>query len=200
MTRPTDTRTRLLFAACKAIERGGEASVNVHKIAKAAGVTVPSLYHHYGSRDGLVEEAQAYRYEEGMRTMAVRLQSIMNQAKTKAQFRDQIETYLKVILSDENADFRRVRVSVLVSAYNNPRLVKRIVSANRAYVERLASYLTPAFQKGWIPKTVNIESLIFWTTSVLNGRVIIELDSDKTFEAGWNQMYIDSTMRALGFD
>ena len=200
MTRPTDTRTRLLFAACKAIERGGEASVNVHKIAKAAGVTVPSLYHHYGSRDGLVEEAQAYRYEEGMRTMAVRLQSIMNRAKTKAQFRDQIETYLKVILSDENADFRRVRVSVLVSAYNNPRLVKRIVAANRAYVERLASYLVPAFQKGWIPKTVNIESLIFWTTSVLNGRVIIELDSDKTFEAGWNQMYIDSTMHALGFD
>ncbi len=199
MTRTTDTRTRLLFATCSAIERGGEGAVNVHKIAKAAGVTVPSLYHHYGSRDGLVEEAQAYRYEEGMRTMAVRLQSIMNRAKTKTQFRDQIETYLKVILADENADFRRVRVSVLVSAYNNPRLVKRIVAANRTYVERLASYLTPAIQKGWIPKSVDIESLIFWTTTVLNGRVIIELDANKTFESGWNKIYVDSTMHALGF-
>mgnify|MGYP003346884963 CR=1 FL=1 len=35
MARSTDTRTRMLFAACRALERGGEPAVNVHKIAKA---------------------------------------------------------------------------------------------------------------------------------------------------------------------
>ena len=200
MARSTDTRTRMLFAACRALERGGEPAVNVHKIAKAAGVAVPSLYHHFGSRKGLVEEAQAYRYEEGMKTMAVRLQTVMTRATSKTKFASLIRSYLETVVDEANADFRRVRVSVLVSAYNNPRLMKRIVAANETLVNRLYDYLAPAIEKGWIAKDVDLRSLIFWSNSVLNGRVIIELDPARSYNEGWNQLYVDTAIYALGLD
>lgn len=78
--------------------------------------------------------------------------------------------------------------------------MKRIVAANETLVNRLYDYLAPAIEKGWIAKDVDLRSLIFWSNSVLNGRVIIELDPTRSYNEGWNQLYVDTTIHALGLD
>lgn len=80
------------------------------------------------------------------------------------------------------------------------RLTKRISAANETLVNRLYDYLDPAIEKGWIAKDVDLRSLIFWSNSVLNGRVIIELDPTRSYNEGWNQLYVDTTIHALGLD
>ncbi|MSW21347.1 MAG: TetR family transcriptional regulator, partial [Actinobacteria bacterium] len=52
----------MLQMAIDAIERGGEASVRVREVSDATGVSFASLYHFFGSREGLVEEALAEIY------------------------------------------------------------------------------------------------------------------------------------------
>jgi len=51
-------RERILELAVEAIDRGGEEAIRVNDIAADAGVTVPTLYRHFDSREGLVEAAQ----------------------------------------------------------------------------------------------------------------------------------------------
>ncbi|GAN81555.1 TetR/AcrR family transcriptional regulator [Acidocella aminolytica] len=52
-----DTRTSLLNAALKVLEDDGEAQFSTRKICAIANVTAPTLYHHYGSADGLLSAA-----------------------------------------------------------------------------------------------------------------------------------------------
>lgn len=50
-----DGRTAILDAALAQIAQGGRASLRVHGVAAAAGVSPPLVLHHFGSKAGLVE-------------------------------------------------------------------------------------------------------------------------------------------------
>ncbi len=47
-------RTRLLKAAVRVFDRKGYAGASVREIAEQAGVTKPTLYYHFGSKEGLL--------------------------------------------------------------------------------------------------------------------------------------------------
>jgi len=49
-----DNRERLLDEALRLFARRGVDAVGVQEIVDAAGITKPSLYHHFGSKDGLI--------------------------------------------------------------------------------------------------------------------------------------------------
>ncbi len=49
-----DTRAALLTAALKILDDGGEAQFSTRAVCELAHVTAPTLYHHYGSADGLL--------------------------------------------------------------------------------------------------------------------------------------------------
>lgn len=51
-----DTRTRLLDAALTLFADRGYDAVGVQDVVEAAGCTKPTLYHHFGSKRGLLEE------------------------------------------------------------------------------------------------------------------------------------------------
>ena len=51
-----DTRGRILAVALREFASRGYDAVGVQEICAGAGITKPSLYHHYGSKRGLLEE------------------------------------------------------------------------------------------------------------------------------------------------
>jgi AcrR family transcriptional regulator len=57
---PTGTRGTILSAAIKQIAANGYQAVRLRDIAKAAGVSIGLLQHHFGTRDELVGEAFGY--------------------------------------------------------------------------------------------------------------------------------------------
>lgn len=52
-----DTRTTLLDAAFQVLEAEGEARFSTRRVCTIANVTAPTLYHHYGSANGLLSAA-----------------------------------------------------------------------------------------------------------------------------------------------
>jgi len=57
-------RERLLEAAAEQLTRDGELSTRA--VCDAAGVGAPTLYHHFGDKDGLIEAAIAVAYESNL--------------------------------------------------------------------------------------------------------------------------------------
>lgn len=194
-----DTRALLLAAATKAIDRGGESKLNVHRVAREAGVTVPSVYHFFGSRDGLVEEAQAQRFEHGLQVVGVTLEEALATATSREMFRDSIKTWLRGI-TDSNGEFRKIRTTVLASAVNNSDLAIRVTRIQEFHVARIARYLRRGIDKGWLDDDVEIEAIIYWTITQLNGRLVIELDPEKTYARRWDTLFLESVFRALRID
>lgn len=58
---PTDPRQRLLDLAERRFAERGYDAVGVQELVQACGVTKPTLYHHFGSKRGLLEALLAER-------------------------------------------------------------------------------------------------------------------------------------------
>lgn len=70
-----DTRQTLLDAALKVLEEDGEAQFSTRKVCAIANVTAPTLYHHYGSADGLLSAAIAEAFAQFLESKRAAAQS-----------------------------------------------------------------------------------------------------------------------------
>lgn len=59
-----DTKETLLAAALKVLEEEGQAQFSTRAICAIANVTAPTLYHHFGSADGLLSAAIAEAFQQ----------------------------------------------------------------------------------------------------------------------------------------
>jgi AcrR family transcriptional regulator len=59
-----DTQTALIGAALEVLEHEGEAAFSTRAVCAMAGVTAPTLYHHFGSADGLLSAAIAEAFAQ----------------------------------------------------------------------------------------------------------------------------------------
>jgi AcrR family transcriptional regulator len=57
------TRDRILHAAARLLAESGGAPVSTRAVCAAAGVGAPTLYHHFGDKDGLLDAVVAYGFE-----------------------------------------------------------------------------------------------------------------------------------------
>ncbi|TQC43488.1 TetR/AcrR family transcriptional regulator [Rhodococcus sp. WS4] len=55
MTRAGDARDRLLLAAAQLLEESGDRTVSTRAVCERAGVQAPTLYHHFGNKQGLID-------------------------------------------------------------------------------------------------------------------------------------------------
>jgi AcrR family transcriptional regulator len=130
------TRERLLGEALKLFASRGYDAVGVQEVVAAAGVTKPSLYHHFGSKQGLLEALLESHFAE----LFERLEPAMQYAG------DLPLTLFRTarVLFDHAArdpTFHRMQLAMLYSA---PDSVQHAAVA--PYVRRLQQRLEALFQ------------------------------------------------------
>ncbi|MGS0892609.1 TetR/AcrR family transcriptional regulator [Burkholderia stagnalis] len=70
-----DTRETLLAAALKVLEEKGQAQFSTRAVCAIAKVKAPTLYHHFGSIDGLLSAAIAAAFEQFLASKKAAVQS-----------------------------------------------------------------------------------------------------------------------------
>jgi AcrR family transcriptional regulator len=71
--RPEEARALILDAAEKSMAADGPAGIRLQDVAKAAGVSHPTILHHFGSREGLVRALNLRTLEDLTRTVVDRM-------------------------------------------------------------------------------------------------------------------------------
>ncbi|MGH7893037.1 MAG: TetR/AcrR family transcriptional regulator [Candidatus Binatia bacterium] len=64
------TRDTILAAAEAILSRGGEKALSIRELCARVGVTAPTIYHHFGDKDGLVAEVVDLCFTEFDRAIA----------------------------------------------------------------------------------------------------------------------------------
>lgn len=55
MQHENETRAKIVAAALRLLEKGGQDAVTMRKVAKAVGISAMAIYHHFPDRDALLE-------------------------------------------------------------------------------------------------------------------------------------------------
>ena len=191
-----NSRARILDLAVAAIDEGGEASIRVNDLAADAGVGPPTLYHFFGSRDGLVIAAQIERYTRQSRTDIAAIGRAVAQCTTS----DELRTVLRITWSRslaQRSESRWRRISVVGSAYARPELAAAVARNQDAIVDSLTDILEPCRQRGWLRADIDLASTIAWHHSLLIGRVFIEHGQQRGDPAEWDRLALDALDRAF---
>ncbi|MFM9166473.1 MAG: TetR/AcrR family transcriptional regulator [Candidatus Limnocylindrus sp.] len=194
----TSSKEMILALAITQIDRGGEASIRVKQIADDAGTSVTSIYHFYGSREGLIEAAQIARFEGGYAAPRSTFLAAAQSVETREDFTQFLEAQVREIFTATHRMNRRRRMNVAGSAIARPDLLSAINDVQRKWYAELVDGLRTAKERGLIGKDADVESIATWHLVTVNGFPAIEGDSTGTDVAKWLEFYIDTMFRALG--
>ena len=192
------TQQRILDSVVAVINDHGERAVRVQDVAQAAGVTKPSVYHFFGSREGLIEAAQAERYRRDIFIFSIEVGNEVKMCATREEFYD-LARRLLIAASDPQRDvFVRRRVEILGSAMTRPFLQEKLAVAQGEIDEALASALMFAQEMSWIPHDLDLRVFSTWLSGQLNGRVLLTLHPGRVNRSVWTKLFIDGVLAVLG--
>jgi AcrR family transcriptional regulator len=170
------TAAALLERALEVIEADGEHAVRVEEISSACGVSITSLYHHFGSREGLIEAAQAERFVRVATANLIAFEVELATVSDGADLQTLIGRWVTDLIETSMASARRARTEILASAFTRPNLRDRVVESQRHYNEVLVGILEAAQLRGVVNRAVPALDLTYCIHGITFGRVISEVD------------------------
>ena len=186
MTEKNTTRDRLLKATAAAIDKGGEGAVRIRDLTKSCNITAPSIYHFFGSREGLIDAAQAFRFSRGQLQLGNAFASAIHQCKNKAQFVELAHQFLTTMFSYERRAIRNVRLNVLGNAVNRPDLSKQLSHVQEESNKVVGESLRYAQSKGWVRDDFNGDMFAAWLNGMVNSRRLIEMNGIHPLADEWD--------------
>lgn len=105
-----DTKGRILAVALREFAARGYNAVGVQEICLGAGITKPSLYHHFGSKRGLLEAIAVESYAPFVGRFA---EAIRYRGDVQASLTAGMEVFLRA--ARETPDFARLRLALAFS-------------------------------------------------------------------------------------
>lgn len=180
------TEQKILDEAIRMIDERGEAGVRIHDIQNAVGVTPPSIYHFFGSREGLVCEAQAARLYRSFAEMDSVLDGILSSVGSREQMREALAVYISTIFNSSRALERMHRVATIGSVEGRPELSRRFNEVIREYVDERAGRLRVLQDRGYIATDLDLNAFTFWIMAVIFGRTLVELGDSPEPQPAWD--------------
>lgn len=194
---PTEVGQRLIDATIEVIDATGETSVRVQEIVAAVGVQVPVLYRNFGSREGLVQAAQAHRLRRDRATGIGTFAAGVDAAGSAEEFRELLDALLRELSSPARAEVRWKRINAVGSTYGRPELAVAVAHLLQETLEELSAPLHLAHRRGWTRADLDVDAFAAWFAGQLLGRVLIELGSSPVDGDAWNEISADAVRHAL---
>lgn len=196
-TSETTTKDRLLEAAVEVIDSKGLGAIRVRDIAAVAGVREPSVYHYFGSRDGLIEAALAARYSRGLMQVVNGLAAAAAKCITREEFIQVIRQVVATIVEPTRAYVRSVRADVLGSAQTRPGVADVVMAAQRESNMGIGDIIKAAQGKGWVRSDIDPLAFAVWYVGMVNGRILLEMDPAQVNPEHWNDIALDASLHLL---
>jgi AcrR family transcriptional regulator len=181
-----NTRERLLKATAAVIDKGGEGAVRIRDLTKSCNITAPSIYHFFGSREGLIDAAQAFRFSRGQLQLGDAFASAIHQCKNKTQFVELAHRFLATMFSLDRRAVRNSRLNVLGNAVNRPDLSKELARVQEESNVVVGEALRYAQSKGWVRDDFNTEMFAAWLVGMVNSRRLIEMNGNHPLGDEWD--------------
>lgn len=187
-----DLRDTLLELAIAVIDENGEQGIRTNQLADEAGTTPPTLYHYFGSREGLIEEAQAERF---FRSLIIDVDILVDQLKT-AQTEEDLRSAIRDLFmrrdSPDRTALRWRRLNAIGSAFARPALETRITKTHNELVSRIALALMPFQRKGFIRQDIDLRAVSAWYNGAVLGKAVIMLEGSDIDVEQWERTMNES--------
>jgi len=188
------TAQAMVELAMEALDEGGEAAVKVDAIVRQCQVSVTSLYHHFGSREGLIEAALIERYSRIVLTNVDDFVSGVKQSSSRDDMKSLIGRFVPFVQGRPNRDVRFARAAAVGAAISRPALRDHMGRVQETQAHVLADALEDGQRRGIVCTGVDAMSLAFWLSGIVFGKILMEITSPSDDQ---EKIYSDLTVQAV---
>ena len=175
-----------------ALAKGGETAVRIQEISKSTKVSIGSIYHHFGDRDGLIRATYVQLFASGAREDINSVKQFMTKMHST---QDIIEHYDEMVQFLVN-HFGRLpvgeRAAILGNTTGRPLLRKALAEVQHEITNGVAEVMQLLKDREMLKPHLSPRAAAAVTLGMLHGRVIAELDTSPVDSAQWNKAMLSA--------
>lgn len=194
--RSKSTIRALIDATVRELAERGEAGFRLEKVLQETGTSKSSLYHHFTSRDGLIEAATvvAFRAEVEADVEAIRL--ALTGALDTEDLLARLAAVTRAAQSPARDAQRRQRLRILGSAMNRPELASTLGREQGRLTDELAAVVRDAQDRGIAAPGRDARTLATFVQAFTFGRVLGDIDPTPLDGEAWMRL-VDTVVRVI---
>jgi AcrR family transcriptional regulator len=199
------TKQAILQVAIQELNEQGQGGFRISHVIEQSNSSFSSLYHHFGSREGLLREANAERFVWSAEANRKNLAPFAEAALQCTTTEEVLDLGVMLILQIAHHPFvrqsSRQRIEVLGFALTDPELLDIVTPREKESFDFLSSIISGLQRRGLIRQDLNIESYVAWLTGMHAGRLLMEIDPTFSPAAStWDKCAILATLQPLTLD
>ncbi|MEY3072686.1 MAG: hypothetical protein RLZZ353_882 [Actinomycetota bacterium] len=183
--RSRDTRDRVLSVALEQLERGGEAAVRIDEIHLRSGVSIGSIYHHFGDRDGVIAAAQLRRFSRYAEAEIASLADVVREARDREQFRRALLQLAKGSHSALRRGVRWGRLAVMASTVGRDDLRDDVAHLQTRLTDGFQAHVAQGQARGFFRGDLDARAIAAFVEAWTLGLALNDLDDREVPEAAW---------------
>ena len=168
MAKAEVTREKIVKVAAQLFAKNGIKETSVRTICTEAGVTHNMVGHHFGGKDGLVNELIS-RYADGLFTSALRI--IEEPVQNKADFETRYKLFQKESLASALENRELLLIFTGYSGKTQCSAFPQAVDAALGYQKSLLNFLKAGVRAGAVRKDADVPML----TAALWDRIMVQV-------------------------
>ena len=193
-----ETMARLMSQARIELEKNGVDNFDVEAVLERSEAARSSLYHHFGSKFGLIYTAQLEELVEGLNTDNQLFRFLVETATSEEEFFARLAELMRATSTKEFVELRRRRFQVLASGTHNEKLAEAIrvaqVEGNLYFTESLEILRT----RGWINPTHDLHAVTYMIQGLLIGHIMLDFSQLPELEESWVEMAMQTIVTMVG--
>lgn len=197
MRKKSTVPDRLVSLAMRTIEREGEAAVRIRDICDAAGVAVTAVYNHFGSRDGLIVEAQSRRYAKVIEAETAWFVEQTERCTDVTELSEVLRQLVLRATTPDRAKARLMRLGVMGSSIGRPELTERVNAITAQLIGEQAASLRRLQDRGLLRRDLDVQTLCMWYFGLLTSRSFLETAPKIASLESWNEMTLDALLTVI---
>lgn len=196
LERRPSTRERILEVVIDQLATGGEAAVRVDDVRDRSGVSVGSIYHHFGDRDGLIVAAQLRRFARYAEAETAALSDLVREARDVDEFRRAVLQLTRHTASELRTAERWGRIGVLASTLGRDTLAGEVRSIQTRLTDELQAHVAQGQARGFFRSDLDARAVALFVEAYSLGLALNDVDDRPVSEQDWEQV-VEAVIDAL---
>lgn len=188
--RAVDTIALVIRVTGQALKSGGESAVRIQEISKAANVSIGSIYHHFGDRDGLIRAAYVEQFRGAIQDDIERVTRFLERMHSASEMAEHYDEMLAFLTHHFEQFPARDRANTIGSTTGRPPLRDAIIEVQSELTSSLTQVMQLLKDRGILKAHLQPRAAAVMTLGMLHGRVISELDREPVDNESWNNTFL----------
>jgi AcrR family transcriptional regulator len=183
----------LISFGIQELQRSGSIDFNLETVLRESGISRGSLYHHFGSRHGLISHCETAVLKQSLKVENEAIRALVELDMSGEELFELLSLAIRRNGSKELMEQRSRRVRTIAASVDDKKLRGKLAESQIKGSQYLVETYKLAQELGRFEPSVNVEAIVYLTQAMFLGRVLVDITDNQ----GLSDAVNDATIHVL---